>query len=346
VTGAGEVTADLGRAPKIPETLEEATSPGWLSSILGAEVVAVEHGPVDDRVSTNAPVTVTLADGTAKALWIKGYFNDYGRPYRHAGVPEAMFYRELAATTGMRTFRCVHADADLQTQANVVVTEDVVGEGAVFLDSLSEYSADQAAESLEQLALLHASTWGTAETPWLAPRTSNYTILRGVAEIHENFSGPVSDGVPAAVKDEQRLFDAFRAVADDVAAHPWSVIHGDVHIGNLYLDADRRPTFCDWQLVQLGPWYVDVGYHLASTLTVEDRRAHEDDLVRHYLDRLVAAGVERPAADTVWPGLRRGFVHGFYLWAITLRVHPPKIAALLERLGTAVDDHHAYEEAR
>lgn len=42
--------------------------------------------------------------------------------------------------------------------------------------------------------------------------------------------------------------------------------------------------------VQRGPWYLDVGYHIASALTVEDRRAHEDELVRHYLDRLVAAG--------------------------------------------------------
>ena len=42
--------------------------------------------------------------------------------------------------------------------------------------------------------------------------------------------------------------------------------------------------------------------------------------------------------------MRLGFVHGFYLWGITLKVDPRKTAVLLERLGTAVADHDAYAE--
>jgi hypothetical protein len=91
--------------------------------------------------------------------------------------------------------------------------------------------------------------------------------------------------------------------------------------------------------VQRGPWYLDVGYHVAAMLTVEDRRSHEGALVQHYLDRLAAAGVERPASGTVEDGLRRGFLHGFFLWGITLKAKPVIITALLERLGTALDDH-------
>jgi hypothetical protein len=94
--------------------------------------------------------------------------------------------------------------------------------------------------------------------------------------------------------------------------------------------------------VQRGPWALDVGYHIASTLTVDDRRRSERDLVRHYLARLAAEGVEAPAEDEAWPGVRRGFVHGFYLWGITLKVDPPITTALLERLGHAVHDHDAF----
>jgi len=46
----------------------------------------------------------------------------------------------------------------------------------------------------------------------------------------------------------------------------------------------------------------------------------------------------------VWRGLRRRFLHGFYLWGITLKVDPRKTTVLLERLGTAVADHDAYAE--
>jgi hypothetical protein len=95
--------------------------------------------------------------------------------------------------------------------------------------------------------------------------------------------------------------------------------------------------------VQRGPWYLDVGYHLASTLRVDDRRRAERDLVRHYLARLAGHGVEAPSEDAAWLVLRHGLVHGFYLWGIRLKVDPEITTALLERLGTAVDDHDALD---
>ena len=93
--------------------------------------------------------------------------------------------------------------------------------------------------------------------------------------------------------------------------------------------------------MQRGPWYIDVGYHLAAVLPVEDRRRHERDLVQLYLDHLRVGGVPVPTDDEVARGLRRGIVHGFYLWGITVLVDPTITTALLERLGTAVDDHDA-----
>jgi hypothetical protein len=35
-------------------------------------------------------------------------------------------------------------------------------------------------------------------------------------------------------------------------------------------------------------------------------------------------------------------VYGFFLWGITLKVHPTVTTAMLERLGAAVADHDAY----
>jgi Phosphotransferase enzyme family len=331
----------------VPATLEEAVSPRWLGGVLGLEVVGVNAGPVDERVSTNVPIRLDLADGSTRELWIKGYFSAIGRNFRHAGVSEAMFYRELAGWVGVRTLQPVYAEVDPVTQANVVVTQDVLGHRAVFLNARSVYTADQVAASLEQLAVLHSSTWlhpvGTAS--WLTSRFSSYTIARGVADIATNFDGPIGARVPEAVRDADRLYEVYKMVAEGAAkASPWSVIHGDPHIGNVFLDGEGRPCFLDWQLVQRGPWYLDVGYHLASSLTVEDRQRHEDDLVAHYLDRMAAAGVGVPSAGDAWRGLRRGFLHGFYLWSITLKVEPAITSELLERLGTAVDDHNALKE--
>jgi hypothetical protein len=328
--------------------LEEATSAAWLAAVLGRPVVSVTAGEVDNRVSTNQPVHVELADGTARDLWIKGYFSEIGRQYRSAGVPEAAFYRDLVDRVGVRTLRIVAAVVDFDTGENVVVTEDELSEGAQFLHALDPYTPDQAAATLEQLATLHARTWldpGLAELPWLANRCNLYTLTRGIADIDVNFEGPIGAGVPEPVRDSKRLYDAYRELAARVAtASPWSVIHGDVHIGNVFLDGAGRPSFCDWQLVQRGPWYLDVGYHIASVLTVDDRRRHEDALLRHYLDCLATSGIELARGDDTWQEVRLGMVHGFYLWGITLKVDPRKTSVLLERLGTAVADHGAYED--
>jgi hypothetical protein len=341
----------------VPETLEELMSPAWLTSALnprfpGIEITAVSPGPVISRVSTNARFRVECAngvpDGLSPDLCGKGYFTEVGRAFRHVGEAEARFYRDIAASTGMRTLRSIYADVDPTTRHGVVITEDVVAQGATFLDARSSYTPEQAAESLEELAKLHAATWchGTyADAAWLTSRLGTYLKLRGVDEIRGNFEGPIGSGVPDGTRDAQRLVDAFRALATETeAASPWCVIHGDAHVGNLYLDGAGRPSFVDWQLVQRGPWYLDVGYHIASALTVEDRRGTEEDLLRQYLARLAAGGVDAPSWSDAWSGVRRGIVYGFFLWGITLKVDPAVTSKLLERLGTATADHDAFAD--
>ncbi|ADP82142.1 phosphotransferase family protein [Pseudofrankia inefficax] len=339
----------------LPDDLSEVLSPRWLSEALGTrfpgiEVTAVVPGPVVSRVSTNARFRVECAggtpDGLSPYLCAKGYFGDVGRPARPAGVPETSFYRDLAGRTGVRTLRSVFADVDTRTGQNIVITEDVVAEGATFLDGLTDCTPDQVADSLDQLATLHAATWADpslADAGWLRSRLETYLLGRGLPEIAGNFGCAIGARVPDETRDAERLVASYRALAAQTpGAAPWTVIHGDPHIGNVYRDDAGRPAFLDWQLVQRGPWYIDVGYHLASALTVADRRRCERDLLAHYLDRLKAGGVDAPHPDQAWNDIRRGILHGFYLWAITLKVDPAITTALLERLGTAAADHDVF----
>jgi Phosphotransferase enzyme family len=345
-----------------PETLDELLSPEWLSRALGTKfpgikVTGVTRGPVVSRVSTNTRLRIECAggvpEGLAPDLCAKSYFSEAGWSGRRTGIIETSFYRDLAARTGVRTLRSHYADVHPETGHGIFITEDVVAQGATFLDSLSPYTPDQLAESLRQFAQLHAATWCdpiAMTAPWLAPRAEARTAHRGVQEIRDNFeSADLGPGVPEEARDAERLQATFRELAvltEDTS--PWAVIHGDAHIGNLYLDGAGRPSLADWQLVQRGPWYLDVGYHIASALTVEDRRSHEDDLIRHYLDELRAAGAARgteiavPAPDEVRLGYRLGVLYGFWHWGVTCKVARPITGALLNRLGTAVADHDSY----
>jgi len=325
----------------VPETLEQALSPDWLTTALqprfpGIEVSGVIPGPIVDRISTNARFSIESADGLALDLCVKGYFNDIGRAVRFVGAAEAGFYRDLAAATGVRTLRSVYADIDAATQHGVVVTEDVVAQGATFLDGNSPYTADQTALTLEEFARLHAATWAGpryAEVPWLAPRLGRVLEVWGEPKTIEIIARNLD-----SERDAHRLVDAYRDLAAEAATGTWCVIHGDAHVGNLVLDAAGAASLVDWQLVQRGKWYIDVGYHIASTLPVDERRRNERDLLQHYLDALASHGVTPPSWDDAWQDIAGGMLHGFFLWGITTKVDPAIIVTLLHRLGTAVAD--------
>ena len=151
--------------------------------------------------------------------------------------------------------------------------------------------------------------------------------------------------MPLEARDGEKLVRALEALPSIAESNgSWCLLHGDAHVGNIFLDAEGRPSLVDWQLVQRGPWYIDVGYHLGCSLPAEERRLREAQLLESYLDALVAHGVERPSDEEIRLGICCGLVYGFFLWAITLKVEPSITTAMLERLGAAVADHDALNE--
>jgi hypothetical protein len=339
----------------IPETLAELLTPEWLNPALstrfpGVDVTTVTPGPIVERVSTNARFKIegTIPDGLPSALCAKGYFSEAGRDSSNASVPEVSFYRDIAHPTGVRTLNSVWADIDPVTSHGVVITEDAVESGAVFCSALDDCTVERTADLLGQLARLHAHAWEqpeiVADNPWLETRLQFILNVRGLKEISGNFDGPNGAGVPDGTRRAQGLVDAYRSLAAHPPGAGWTIAHGDAHVGNTFLDGEGRACLLDWQVTQFAPWWIDVGYHIASALEPDVRAANERDLLRHYLESLGAAGVTTvPELDDAWDGYRKGVVHGFFLWGITVYVRPEVIAQLLRRLGTAADELGSYE---
>jgi hypothetical protein len=340
---------------EVPDSLDELLTPKWLNAALssrfpGVHVTNVTPGPVVERVSTNARFRIEcepeIPSGLSPTLCAKGYFSDVGRVSAQASVPEACFYRDLADDTGVRTLKSVWADVDPKTQHGVVITEDVIEAGGVFRDALTPCTAEQTADLLAELARLHAYGWGNptvASTPWLMPRIEQTSKVRGVKEISRNFEGAPGVGVPDDMRDPQELVDAFCMLGAQQPDADWTVIHGDMHVGNTWLAGDGRPALIDWQLVQHGDWSIDVAYHIASALEPAERTAAERDLLRHYLDRLGSEGVNAPAFDRAFEAYRRAMPYGFFLWGITQYVQQDIIGVLLHRLGTAASELESYD---
>ncbi len=132
---------------------------------------------------------------------------------------------------------------------------------------------------------------------------------------------------------------------------PATYIHGDTHIGNVYLD-DGHVGFLDWGLSQVSTHLRDVSYFMTMSIDIDERRAHERELLQGYLDALRAAGGVDISFDDAWAAHR---LHASYTVVATFLAYMPSYAAsdgvglgnaLLERSDAALADLDVVDAVR
>jgi hypothetical protein len=342
-------------APAIPDLVEDVLTPEWMTAAFSAqypdiEVTSVVAGDSFSRISTNAMFTIECAGGLPEDLpadlCIKGYFGEH-TSYSFVGAVEGRFYRDIVTPAGVFTLPHVYADDGNSKGTNgVVITEDVRARGWTFVEYQMPYSPDLVAQSLSQLARLHAvSEMPAIDTSgaWLNGRLPGYTRRRGLKEISANFDGPVGANLPAEGRDAQRVVDAFVAYAQrPETSGTGGLIHGDAHVGNVFLDENGKPGLLDWQCVQRGHWATDIAYHIGTALDTPARESNERDLLRHYLDERGRFGAGIPSWDDAWADYRRAMIYGLFMWAISITEGVGLTSTRIGRMTAAAIAHDTF----
>ncbi|MDG2029172.1 MAG: phosphotransferase [Acidimicrobiales bacterium] len=339
------MTAPSPAFDPVPAELDQILDPGWLTIAL--DDVADDERVIDVEVAGDSKTlaqkvrfvaTVEGADGSrrTRTYCVKGHFGDAMETL----TTEAHVYRDLLPGLGLRTPRAYYAGIGDEGRA-VIVMDDIVADGGTFLNAHQPYSIDICRETLSQLARLHAATWddprGDAE--WLAPRIDSMRQMFPA----EFLQGLLDDGRGVDVAPELLAAERLQAGLAALAARPATcIIHGDTHSGNVYLDADGWPCWLDWQITQRGHWSTDVAYHLSTVLDIDDRRAHEQELVRGYLRELASQGIEPPPWDEAWASYTTGAVWGWLLWTITSVSSREVVLVHMPRIGAALADHDTF----
>ncbi|MCE7797937.1 ecdysteroid 22-kinase family protein [Sphingobium sufflavum] len=336
----------------VPRTLTEALDHDWLRRALapvtgGKPITAVETVEVIRTVATKLRFTIAFdgAEGGSEAFCLKGLLDvdAAGAMGGPVTVLECDFYIHLAPKLAVRVPDCVATVVDRDAKFGVVIMRDVVAQGGRFCSALDAFTADEAAQSLDQLALLHSGSPLLDELPWINRRVAALANSNYVTEelLQELLDGPRGEGLPAATRDAARLRAAMKVLAERDLQSPDFLIHGDGHAGNIFRTADGAGLI-DWQLLQRGSWALDVAYHIAAVLPVEVAEVHERALLNHYLDRMQGLGVAMPDEEAAWAEYRAAAAYGYYLWGITRRVDPAIITVFTHRLGSAVTRHDSF----
>jgi aminoglycoside phosphotransferase (APT) family kinase protein len=338
-----------------PLEVEQVLDADWLSAALSQDraPVRVRGFEVVETLGPSAlkiRIALDLEPGSdvPDRICIKGVFDPALATWLTSGAQkaEAWFYRDVASTLSVRVPRCYYAGVDDATGAGHIIMEDLVPQGVRFLSALSPYTMEQAGQSLDQLARLHGGTWNAdpAAAPWVNDKLSYFHANPPVAaeRLTELMRQERGDRLPEAIRDGDRIYAAIAALARRNRTGDTCFVHGDCHAGNVWEGPDGI-GLVDWQVLQRGNWSQDVAYHIAAALDVEDRRAHERDLLARYLERLAAHGGVAPTFDDAWRLYRAASPYGLLMWGMTQRVEPAIVNQFVTRLGTAAADHGAFE---
>lgn len=226
---------------------------------------------------------------------------------------EIRFMRELDADTSVRTARVFYADIVGGTAEFVVVMEDLGH--LVMGDQVQGVTPAQARDAVLTMADLHAGWWGKVQVPameWVPSVV--HARIEGLAQmwpaLWAAFNAKFASSLPEGGASAGDLIAAnYWRVMNKIAEWPWTLLHQDYRVDNLFFDAENTEApvvVIDWQGIGRGPGIYDLCYFLGGSLTIDDRRAHEVALVRDYHERLVNRGITDYPFEQLWHDYRFG----------------------------------------
>lgn len=335
----------------LPEELDELTAP-WFADVLGLDVAKVEI--LDHHSGTTGRARCALHGEPAlpPTVFVKlAPFDVTQRQFVDSvgmGVAEARFYRDLASDVPVRVPRVWFADTD--GKQYVMVLEDLEASGCRFPAPTDDDIEYRARDIVEQLAALHARFWESPrfeadrDLAWLANKGTGGGD--GGAALVRITADTFRDRLPEAF---HRLADLYVARSTEIQAlmndGPRTLVHGDPHLGNLFVDVPGgdRTGFLDWAVLGRSPGIRDVAYVMCNSIPTDVRRATERKLVERYCEVLAECGVGDLDPDDVWTGYRLFAVYSWVAATATVAMgskwQPLEIGlAGTERATRAIED--------
>ncbi|MBW1885772.1 MAG: aminoglycoside phosphotransferase family protein [Deltaproteobacteria bacterium] len=288
----------------IPSTAEEISAE-WLSEVLGlrfpraiassVEVIDAHSGTtgrarlrVEWKGNSRAPSAIFAklapTDPIQKEMVIS----------TGMGKREAHFFDGLAEEIPVRVPAPLWSGWNATGDAYIMLIEDLAEAGCSFPSSRGD--TDRHPERMiDALASLHGHYWES-------PRFGAGEDLAWITRPMRGEMGPLLIGsaleqfgpkMPAPFRDLADLYihhtDAMNELLD---TGPKTLIHGDSHMGNTFVDGDRVGLH-DWACTAHAPGIRDFSYYVCNSIPTRRRQRDERVLLRRYLEGLAESGGPR-----------------------------------------------------
>lgn len=343
----------------LPVTIEEIDR-DWLTAALrtrapGVSVRDFSIADINRGTCTKIRLGLNIDEagnraGIPASVILKGGFEKHSRAMYHMHETEVRAYRDVLHTLKLHSPACYFADFDPERQQGIIIIEDLVPRGVRFCNPLQPQTHDQVARRLSSLARFHARTWDSpgfasgGPWAWTKDYLGSFVIhMRQYLEPatwHRFVAAPRGAAASVRFHDRRWMGDALERLCLLSQRLPRCIVHGDTHLGNLYVDADGTPGFFD-PLPYRGPALVEVAYHIAGALDSADRRRSEAALLQHYLDELGLNGVDPPRFEASLRNYGAFLAYGYCVFLINESFYQPEAinTAYTARFSAAMLDH-------
>lgn len=221
---------------------------------------------------------------------------------------EVMFYRTFPKVAGRITPNALYTDYDEETNRFALIMEDMAPSEQG--DQLKGCGPEEARRALEAAAVLHAAYWddpGLDDYGWLQGSSKAPPPALGPEQVAALWGG-FKDRYAAYLTPENiEVGDAYAAALPsgwgDQYDGPHALTHNDFRLDNMLFGAptaDKPLVVVDWQTASYGAPANDVAYFIGAGLTREERPKHEQALLRHYHEKLMAEGVKDYSFDDLY----------------------------------------------
>ena len=265
---------------------------------------------------------------------------------------EIGFYRDAEKDTPLDTPRCYAAHHDPESDDFVLVLEDL--DGMEVISQLDGCPIDKAEIAIEALARHHAAFWESErfseDLAWLPfgwDVPFPQAIAQGFSQAWPTCMEMFPNGVSERIKKVGEKFPTVTSEMMELADSPVTLAHGDFRLDNLFFQNEDLKVI-DWQICIKTVGGYDVGYFLSQSLTIEDRRNHERDLLDKYRKTLSEIGLDYPQ-DRLMEDYRRSvlFCLAYPVQASAAALVNERavqlVTEMFARVSTAIEDLNADE---
>jgi aminoglycoside/choline kinase family phosphotransferase len=295
-----------------PRSADELT-PGWLRSVLAdtdfpaassitdieVEIIGVGEGFLAQLARVSLQSNSSLSEQPSSLIAKFASPDESTREFariQNVYTREIGFYRDIGDEAGVPVPRCYYSDLDLESTTFVLLLEDLAP--AEPADQVAGASREQSLQVVEGFAQLHARWWNSEQLrgyTWSRPFIEEQPLADGLVLIRAAIEKAQSDGrfdrYPEMKAHLKRLPALFRL--EPPSPFPYTLAHGDLRADNIFYPTAGGGRFAviDWQLCGIDLGARDLARWLVQSISVEQRRETEQELLAHYHAQLVEHGV-------------------------------------------------------